>query len=191
MDENTKIKVVNRTNARVGYVIPELGGLTRVYTAREEKIVPFEELRRLSYMPGGMKLIKDYLIVKDADALKELNIQVEPEYYYGEEEVKKVMQTGSLEAFLDCLDFAPDGVLELIKDLAVDLPLNDVAKRKAILDKLHFNVDKAVEMKEALNDDANGGAAAAPGRRVSIPNIQNPVQGASTGRRVIIPTSES
>jgi len=39
------------------------------------------------------------------------------------------MKTGSLDEFLDCLDFAPEGVTDLIKTLAVELPLNDVAKR--------------------------------------------------------------
>jgi hypothetical protein len=37
-------------------------------------------------------------------------------------------------------------VLDLIKHHSVTLPLNDVAKRDAILDKLHFNVGTAIEM---------------------------------------------
>ena len=57
------------------------------------------------------------------------------------------MKEGSLEEFLDCLDFAPEGVLEAIKTLSVELPLNDVAKRKAILEKMNFNVDNAVRNK--------------------------------------------
>jgi len=39
------------------------------------------------------------------------------------------MTTGSLDEFLDCLDFAPEGVKDLIKTLSVELPLNDVSKR--------------------------------------------------------------
>ena len=72
----------------------------------------------------------------------------EPEYYYSREDIINLMQNGSLDEFLDCLDFAPDSVLETIKSLSVSLPLNDVAKRKAILDKLNFNVDNAVRNKE-------------------------------------------
>ena len=37
----------------------------------------------------------------------------------------------------------------MVKNLAVALPLNDVAKRKAIKDKLGFDVDKAVANVEA------------------------------------------
>ena len=37
-----------------------------------------------------------------------------------------------------------------IKTLSVELPLNDVAKRKAILEKLNFNVDNAVRNKELI-----------------------------------------
>ena len=62
------------------------------------------------------------------------------------------MLNGSLDEFLDCLDFAPEGVRELIKVLAVELPLNDVAKRKAIFEKLGFNVDKAIEIEQESAD---------------------------------------
>ena len=56
------------------------------------------------------------------------------------------MKNGSLEQFLDCLDFAPDVIKDMIKDLAVELPLNDMAKRQAIQDKLGFDVTKAIEI---------------------------------------------
>jgi hypothetical protein len=58
------------------------------------------------------------------------------------------MQNGSLDEFLDCLDFAPEGVIDLIKTLAVELPLNDVAKREAILNKTGFNVDNAIRIRQ-------------------------------------------
>jgi len=56
-----------------------------------------------------------------------------------------LLKTGSLEAFLDCLDFAPIGVIELVKKYAVSLPLTDYEKRKALEAKTGFNVDKAIE----------------------------------------------
>ena len=153
MEDSKKIKVVNRTNGSVGYSIPDMQNLHRVYSAKEEKIITFEELRKLSYVPGGEAMIKDYLVVKDPEAIEALNFNIEPEYFYTEEQVIKLMQEGTLDQFLDCLDFAPDGVLELIKSLAVSLPLNDVPKRKAIWDKLNFNVDKAIEMNEIANEN--------------------------------------
>jgi len=62
------------------------------------------------------------------------------------------MQTGSLDEFLDCLDFAPDVVKDMIKDISVTLPLNDVAKRDAIKEKLNFDVARAIEIKNTKTD---------------------------------------
>ena len=62
------------------------------------------------------------------------------------------MIEGTLDQFLDCLDFAPEGVKEMIKEMAVDLPLNDMAKREAIQEKLGFNVTKAIEIKNTKFD---------------------------------------
>jgi hypothetical protein len=49
-----------------------------------------------------------------------------------------------MDEWLDCLDFAPDGVLDLVKKLSVDLPLSDYNKRQALKEKLGFDVDKAI-----------------------------------------------
>ena len=54
MEDNRKVKVKNRTNNNVGYSIPDMQNLKRQYSPREEKIITFEELRKLSYIPGGM-----------------------------------------------------------------------------------------------------------------------------------------
>ena len=148
MDKNTPIKVLNRDNGAVVYSIPEMNGLTRVFQAGETKEVTYEELQKLSYIPGGSELLRDSLVILDnSTTVEDLIGHVEPEYYYTKDDIINLMKTGSLDAFLDCLDFAPEGVKDLIKTLAVDLPLNDVSKREAILDKLGFNVDNAIRIK--------------------------------------------
>ena len=133
-------------------------------------------------------MLKEYLIVRDDEALRELNIQVEPEYYYTEKEVAKLMEQGSLNEFLDCLDFAPEGVLEVIKDVAVKLPLNDVAKRQAILDKMGFDVTKAIELKKVAEEDEKEVSSQGSGRRAAVPSVveQSSSKESSNGRRVII-----
>ena len=149
MDKNTNIKVLNRDNGAVVYSIPEMNGLTRVFQSGETKEVTFEELQKLSYIPGGMELLRDNLLILDNKAaIKELLGEVELEYSYTKEDVINLMKNGSLDEFLDCLDFAPGGVKDLIKTLAVELPLNDVAKREAIFNKLGFNVDNAIRIKK-------------------------------------------
>ena len=185
MEDDKKIKVKNRTNGVVVYVVPDMGNLKREFQGQEEKIVTFEEIRKLSYTPGGDILIKDYLVIKDPEVLKELNINVEPEYFYNKEEVINLLEHGTLDEFLDCLDFAPDGVLELVKEYAVTLPLNDVSKRKAIRDKLNFDVDKAIDLQQ---EQLHGLQETTAKRRAAVPSKTDQDQkknASSKGRRVI------
>lgn len=177
LQKDTLIKVLNRDNGSVCYSIPEMNGLRRVYQSGETKQVTFEELQKLSYIPGGMTLLKQNLVILNDEAVNRLLGHVEPEYRYTEADVKKIMQEGSLDQFLDCLDFAPDGVKELIKTLAVEMPLNDVNKRQAIFNKLGFNVDNAIRIKKESEQPVK--AAPAAHRRVQI--AQTP----TVSRRVV------
>ncbi len=155
IDNNTIIKVTNRDNGHVGYTIPDLNNLTRTFTANETKEIPMIELRKLSYIPGGKMILRDYLVLDNKEAIEELLNGVEPEYFYTEEDVKNLLTIGSLDALKDCLDYAPVGTIDLVKKVAVELPLNDVAKRKAILDMTGFNVDSAIMVNEETKEDNN------------------------------------
>lgn len=189
IENNQRIKVTNRYSGTVGYTIPDLDNLHRNYQAGETKEVTFEELYRLANVPGGEHILKNYLVVKDYEALKEILPSVEPEYFYTKEDVKNLMETGSLDAFLDCLDFAPDGIIDIIKELAVDLPLNDISKRNAIREKTGFNVDAAIRVKNTKYDgDPNGNfeKAVKAGRRAAAPTVKGESEvapAAETGRR--------
>lgn len=153
MEKTILIKVLNRDNGSVVYSIPEMNGLRRVFQAGETKEITFEELEKLSYIPGGMELLEDSLVIlNNAEAVRLILGNVEPEYSYSREDIIKLMKTGSLDEFLDCLDFAPEGVKDLIKTLSVELPLNDVAKREAIFNKLGFNVDNAIRIKRESSE---------------------------------------
>ena len=55
-----------------------------------------------------------------------------------------MLLNGSLDAFLDALDFAPIGVIDLIKTMSVQLPLTDLNKRRALKEKTGFDVDRAL-----------------------------------------------
>ena len=153
MEKTTLIKVLNRDNGSVVYSIPEMNGLRRVFQAGETKEITFEEIQKLSYIPGGMELLEDSLVIlNNAQAVHLILGHVEPEYSYSKDDIIKLMKTGSLDEFLDCLDFAPEGVKDLIKNLSVELPLNDVAKREAIYNKLGFNVDNAIRIKRESSE---------------------------------------
>ena len=167
IEKDTLIKVRNRDNGTVGYTIPDLGNLHRTFQPNEIKRLTFEEIQKLSWVPGGDVILRDFLVIEDNDeAVKEILGQVEPEYKYTEKEIKILLESGSLAQLQDALDFAPQGVIELIKDMAVKLPLNDVAKREAIFKATGFNITKAIEINADTSEDTSqenkSGRRAAP-----------------------------
>lgn len=154
----TTIKIKNRSSGSVGYTIPELGDkrdIHRHFSAGETKDIPMEEFHALEFIPGGLALIEKYLQIEDREELDKMNIAVEREYFMSENEIINLLNYGSLDEFLDALDFAPEGVIDLIKQYSVDLPLNDYQKRQALLKKTGFNVDNALRLKmEAAEEEA-------------------------------------
>ena len=153
LDKNTLVKVTNRDNGSVGYSIPDLGNLQRRCEAGETKEVTAEELRKLSYSIGGKVILDEYLIIHDKDLVAELLGEVEPEYYFEENDVRELLEKGSLDALKDCLDFAPEGTIELVKKVAVDTELNDIKKREAIQASTGFNVTSAIEVNRETSEE--------------------------------------
>lgn len=185
IDKKKMIKVINKHRGSVGYQIPELG-IRRKFYPKESKNISFDELEKLSFIPGGDVILKEFLEITNEDAVMELfNKHSEPEYHYSEQDIKKLLISGTLDQFLDCLDFAPEAVKDTIKSMAVDLPLNDMSKRQAILDKLGFDVTKAIEIKNTKYDGEDEKAVTetkSSGRRAA-PIKTNTTTAAPSGRR--------
>lgn len=150
MNKNTKIKVRNRCGGAVNYRIPDMN-LLRTFTKGETKELPFEEIQKLAYIPGGDYLLQHSLVIENAEARDEILGQVELEYDYTENDIEKLLMSGSIDALLDCLDFAPNGVIELVKQIAVKIELNDMRKREIIFKKTGFNVDNAIKINQVDN----------------------------------------
>lgn len=182
IDEKKIVRVTNRDNGHVGYRIPDMNNLVRDFSANETKNITVEELKKLAYISGGPTLIRDYLVIEDPEVVEEILGDVEPEYYYNEEDVKKLLLNGSLDELKDCIEFAPKGTVDLVKQLAVELPVNDITKRKAILDMTGFNVDAAIMINEETKDEMEDTQRV---RRVNEP-VKEEVK--STGRRAATPT---
>lgn len=153
ISKETLIKVANRENTKVGYKIPELGGLRRQFEPNEVKEIPMDELRKLSYLPGGKVLMSNYLIIENQEAIAELLGEVEPEYYYRGNDVERLLLEGSLDELKDCLDFAPQGVLDEIKMKAIKMQLNDMSKREAIQQALDFDIDGAIRIEKTIEEE--------------------------------------
>ena len=163
LNKNTRIKVKNRSTGSIGYAVPDLGNLRRRFVSGEIKEVTFDELQKLSYTPGGNYMLKNYLVIMDNnEAVQALIGGVELEYNYSKEDIKNLLLNGSMDELLDCLDFAPVGVIDLVKQIAVGIELNDLQKRQAILNKTGFSVDNAIkiknEAKEAAEENLSTGA---------------------------------
>ena len=153
MNKNTKIKVRNRSAGSVGYRIPDMGNYHRKFNAGEIKELPFEEIQKLSYIPGGQYILQHYLVIDNIEARDEILGNVELEYNYTEEDIKKLLEVGSLDQLLDCLDFAPKGVIDVLKQIAVQIELNDVRKRNAIQSKTGFNISKAITVNQETKEN--------------------------------------
>ena len=179
-----KVKVTNRDNSVVGYWIPELN-VKRNFTKGEAKNIEADELRALAWTKGGRSVIKNHLIIDSAELVMELLGDVEPEYYYTEEEVKTLLLQGSEDQLRDALDFAPEGTIQLIKEVAVNTKLNDLRKRNIIQEATGFDITNSIrvnEESEIMPEEAKTRRAApittaesqstAPTRRASAPSIK-------------------
>lgn len=152
MNEKTLVSVRNRNNGFTGYSIPDKG-IWRNFAPGEVKKISLEELQQLQYQPGGDYTLENLLVIEDKEALEKLNMTVEPEYNYTEADIKNLLLNGSLDQLKDFLDFAPDGAIEIAKEIAVNEEIPDVRKRDAISEATGFNINNAINVNHAMAED--------------------------------------
>ena len=155
--DDTLINVRNRNNGTTGYTLADGAKETRLWAENEIKKITFAELKRVSYLPGGTELLRDYLVIEDPAAIEALNvgidIQEQPEYLYTENEIRDLLFNGSLDELKDFLDFSPDGGIEIAKQIAVNEELPDMRKRKIISEATGFNINTAIEINDMMKDN--------------------------------------
>lgn len=165
MESSKILKVKNRSASLAVYSIPEIN-VRREFAPGETKNITYGELEKLSYQPGGRTIMQNFLQIIDPEATGDLGINREPEYDLSEQQIVDLMTKGSLDAFLDCLDFAPVGVIDLIKKFSVSLPLNDIDKRDALKKKTGFDVTVALANMQKEKEDMDTPAVENKERRV-------------------------
>ena len=153
MSNTDMIQVRNLTGHIV--VIPDKE-MHRRYSFQPEEVKNFDAdtLRRLNYLPGVTYLFRNCLSVRDEGLAKEFGVSsdtFEHEYKWTREDIDKCLTSGSLDELLDALDFAPEGIVDTIVQRAVELKVNDVSKRKAILEKTGKNIDSMINLSEQYN----------------------------------------
>lgn len=165
MESSKILRVKNRSASLAVYSIPEIN-IRREFAPGETKNITYGELEKLSYQPGGRTIMQNFLQIIDPEATGDLGINREPEYDLSEQQIVDLMTKGSLDAFLDCLDFAPVGVIDLIKKFSVSLPLNDIDKRDALKKKTGFDVTVALANMQKEKEDMDTPAVENKERRV-------------------------
>ena len=149
--DNELISVRNRNNGETGYRLDN--GIVRVFARNEIKKIPFQELVQLNYTQGGRVLLADDLVVENKEALKLLNLEVEPEYFYEDSDIRMLLFDGTYDEFADFLDFAPEGAIEIAKDIAVKEEIPDVKKRDMLSEKTGFNINSAIMVNHIMDDE--------------------------------------
>lgn len=167
-----KIKVKNRSPRTVCYSIPEIN-IKRKFAPGEEKEIEQSEIEKLSYSKGGKQILSKYLFINDKDFVEAVcDTELEPEYWLTEEEVKDLIINESLDRFLDVLDYAPSGVIDLIKLLAISIPMTDIQKIDALKKATGgYDVSTVLRHKreaEEVDTDENVSETRGKRRRVAI-----------------------
>ena len=176
------MKIRNRSTSTVSYSVPDLN-VKRVFVPGEIKEVPKNELEILVQQPGGRVILTEYLQVS-RDDIRQLDVlEPEQEYFYSDEDVKRIMKSGTQDEFLDMLDFAPEGVMDMIKTYAVELPLTDLYKVEALKNKTGFDSARALE--NSKGEDGAVPANEAPKRRVAAAETETPKRRATTEYKII------
>ena len=171
------IDVRNRNGGATGYTIPDQN-IKRSWNYGETKKIPFGELKAFSYLPGGLFALNNLLVVENREALDLLNMEVEPEYFYTEDDIKKLLLEGSIDEFADFLDFAPEGAIEIAKNIAVKEQIPDVRKRDMLSKKTGLNINNAIMVNEVIDGDEETVEDDTPKRRVPVKEEK-----AATGER--------
>lgn len=157
-NDTQTVRVQNLTDNPVVYLIPE-DNLRRVYRPYEEKTITVEELRKVFYQPGGPALLREFLQVKNKDLAIEFGVDsevFEHEYSWDKAKVENVLLKEDIDILHDALDFAPEGIIDLIVDCAIELRIADINKRELISEYTGKDINRMItiqkELDEALGD---------------------------------------
>lgn len=171
-DVKKMYNVKNRSASVVVCRIPELG-IRKEFAPGETMKMSYDELEKLSYQPGGRELMANFLQIMEDKVNDSLGVHRENEYYMNEQQIIDLLKNGSIPAFEDCLDFAPIGVIDLVKRFAIDLPLTDTLKIRILKDKTGFDVEKALvnseedKVAESIEKKTETEKSAQTGRRTN------------------------
>lgn len=160
-----KIKVENRSGKYLVHHIPNTS-ITFIWDKPNAFVMlTKEQIKELYYAPGGAEFFKN-LIIHDEKLRKELVGEVEPEYFYTEKEIDKILTKGSEDQLRDFIDFSPEGGIDLLIKRAIELKISDLNKREIIAEMTGHNIDNSIKFS---SEDTDKQAEKTVKRRRSTP----------------------
>lgn len=143
------MKVYNRSDSIVAYALPELN-VKRTFNLGESKDIEPKELEMLFQQDGGRVLLKEYLLADDEEwVAKHWDAPIE--YFWKPDDIRKCCMEDSLELFQETLEYAPEGVIDLIKMYAWQTPMTDLNKIEALRMATGFDTMAAIEVMKSPN----------------------------------------
>lgn len=177
-----KIVVQNLTNNNITY-IDDNGGLKRRFVFRAQQSIPMDKdvINRMSYDTGGARLLKEFLSVKNEEVRESIGVPNDQiEYDWTSKDVIELLTNGEEDALKDALDFAPQGIIDMIVDEAVEMPLSDRNKIEIITEMTGRNVENMISNK--LNYEK--AMSATSEKTAEKPSKRRTAKKAEPGRRV-------
>lgn len=147
---STLVKVTNMTSDYVGYKLDS--GVRRRFAPHASMNLPADELRSLSYQPGGNVVLMNFLHVGNKNLAREFGVEDDMvEYDWGEEDIVAALTTSPLDTLLDALEFGPEGISQELVKKAVELEIPDMKRREAIREFTGKNVTAMINNKHAYD----------------------------------------
>ncbi len=156
-----EVKVWSTSVGTVGYGLED-PKVSRSWQPGELKIISFHELYQLSNTPGGMAILLNYLQIRDQKVREALQLPLEPEYLYTEDDAKKLAKTGSEDQILDALEFGPVGLAGMIRHYAI-IETTDINRMKFFNNLFSMNIES---IRDNMKDESlEQSSAKASGQR--------------------------
>lgn len=146
------VPVKNMMGHEVGYTT--LSGVTRRFAPHmTNNIITAGELRELSYMNGGLDFLTNYVQVLNSDLAQEFGISDDDvEYNWTEEDIVAALTTSDIDVLLDALDFGPEGIVEELKNKAIELEITDGSRIQAINKRTGVDINGIIKNKHAYDE---------------------------------------
>ena len=151
IDKDTVCTIESLCDVELGYKLPS--GVQRTLVPRVKMEVTAGELRELFYAPGGQYMLQQLIRVNNKELAAEFGRNDDDkEYWWTLEDMKKCLLEDKVEVLLDALDFAPDGVCDTLRDMAIEYEIKDGNKIDAINKKFNIDINQMIANKHAYDE---------------------------------------